>query len=106
MIYQAYSVLIKLCICIYILLVYCTCVHVVVYSVINTHTVIVLASRHNTHTHHMHSVGPTGTAVCVYPAFPAHPTGQNTLNDGIFDIFQGDLVITTPSQGENAEATS
>lgn len=54
----------------------------------------------------MHSVGPTGTAVCVYPAFPAHPTGQNTLNDGIFDIFQGDLVITTPSQGENAEATS
>ena len=45
-------------------------------------------------------IGPTGSAVCAYRADNSFNTGLGGLNQGIFDIFRGDLQVGN-SEEEN-----
>ena len=41
-----------------------------------------------------HSIGPEGTAICVYPAYNSRETDSTAMfNRGIFDIFREDLTM-------------
>ncbi len=52
--------------------------------------------------HVLCSIGPEGSAVCVYPAENSRETdSMASFNQGIFDIFREDLLTTDGVERQN-----
>lgn len=49
-----------------------------------------------------YSIGPVGTAICVYRAYNGKEVGESGFNRGLFDIFREDL---QNAQGGEVEST-
>lgn len=48
------------------------------------------------------SIGPVGTAICVYKAYNGNERGESGFNRGIFDIFREDLQGTMGQEVESS----
>lgn len=72
------------------------------------HVIIVNLLSHVVHmsmmvcSHVPYSIGPEGSAVCVYPAENSRETdAMASFNQGIFDIFREDLLTTDGVEKQN-----